>query len=94
VTRKKKTEIQYSRKEIVQNLEHTILSITFEKVDGTIRTMNATLLPEWIPKLSKTFLPEGENHDVICCFDIDNLGWRSFRVNNVISVQLHDPNDL
>ncbi len=86
-------EVRLTRKELLENLQHAVCSITFEKVDGTIRKMHGTLLPEWIPDY-KEGDPEKVNYDVIRLYDIDKQGWRSFRVNNVIAIHPHDPDNL
>ena len=66
-----------------QLLRDNIMSITFCKVGGTDRTMKctlkSTLLPESTSERKKTF-PE----NVMPVWDVENNGWRSFRVDRVL----------
>ena len=64
--------------------------LTFEKVDGSTRTMRATLKPELLPpvipaKPGKTREP---NPDVFVVYSVDDKGWRSFRRELFISAEI------
>lgn len=79
-------------KEIVDTLKTGIFNVTFTKVDGTERVMRCTLAAENIPvddtpKSGKTKQP---NYSVVPVYDLDNSGWRSFRVNSVFSIEKAD----
>jgi hypothetical protein len=77
--------------------ENPHLVVDFAKVNGEIRTMPSTLNESLIPK--KT-VPEGapsksENKrlramDVMAVFATDIQEWRSFKVANVLRVQIRD----
>lgn len=61
------------------------LQVTFTKKDGTDRVMKCTTKPSSIPEDKQ---PIGENNikhneEVIRAYDIENNGWRSFRVESV-----------
>lgn len=61
--------------------------ITFVKKDGTDRTMICTTKPDSIPE-GKQPIGESkvkENTDIVRVYDLENEGWRSFRVDSVKS---------
>ena len=79
--------------------EHANVEVTFKKVDGEIRTMpctlNEALIPQPVhitntdnpidfpkPKKEKKFNPA-----VFSVFCTDKQEWRSFRIENLISVK-------
>ena len=81
---------KYELKEVLQN---SVVTVIFTKVDGTERTMNCTLLPEYIPQvvaekqqLLTESLPKVENHNTIAVWDVENNGWRSFRLDSIKTV--------
>lgn len=73
-----------------QTLENNVATVTFEKVDGTIREMRCTLMADMLPKqllreegdASKRTTPD----TVLAVWDLDTGGWRSFRVESVRNV--------
>jgi hypothetical protein len=63
------------------------LEVTFVKRDGTERTMLCTTDSSSIPEERR---PIGEskvkeNTDILRVYDLENDGWRSFRVDSVMS---------
>jgi hypothetical protein len=71
-------------------LKSNVISITFEKVDGSIRVMRATLDPAIVPPSppksgGKTREP---NLEVIPVWSIEDQGWRSFRKDLFISAEI------
>jgi len=73
--------------------------IEFEKLDGTIRQLQATtnfdLIPEdFVPKNNdgKVDTLDKEDVDLIKCFDQEANGWRSFRPSRVIKVETQGDN--
>lgn len=82
---------KYELKEVIQN---NVVTVTFEKVDGTERTMKCTLIPEYLPNKvddNKQLLTESvrkENPSNLSVWDIESNSWRSFRYDSVKSVQL------
>ena len=71
-------------------LEQGECSVSFMKVSGEERTMRCTLNKDMIPNASKTDpLSQTKirelSEKVIPCWDLQAKGWRSFRVDNVIS---------
>ena len=61
--------------------------ITFVKKDGTDRTMICTTKSSSIPedKQPVTESAVKENTDILRVYDLENEGWRSFRVDSVKS---------
>ena len=80
---------KYELKEI---LDHNVVTVVFEKVDGTTREMKCTLLTEYVPVSTVQLLQEGvptakpprhEPDGSIAVWDIEANGWRSFRVDSI-----------
>jgi hypothetical protein len=64
------------------------MKVTFNKTDGTERTMNCTLNQELTKDYTKkTDRVRKINEGVCPVFDIDIQEWRSFRYDSVIRVQ-------
>jgi hypothetical protein len=77
-----------SESKILELLQQHDCEVTFRKVDGDLRVMPCTLRPEALPKKpvtegtrTKTPVP-----GVLSVWCLDRREWRSFRINNVISV--------
>lgn len=66
-------------------LREQILVIDFVKKNGDIRTLVCTTKEDIIPP---TFGASVPNDEVITAWDIVNEGWRSFRVDSIISVEM------
>lgn len=66
-----------------------IMRVTFIKKDGTERVMKCTRNLGMIPE---SFHPKGtdkkQSEDVFPVFDLDAQGWRSFRIDSVISIEV------
>lgn len=61
--------------------------MTFTKSDGTEREMKCTLKEEFIQQYEKkTERVRKENEDVLSVWDLDNNGWRSFRVDSIKNI--------
>ena len=76
---------KYALKEDLKNGIHTVV---FEKTDGTIREMRCTLQPDMLPQFLSEVAPvaKTENPATLSVWDVDNQGWRSFRVDSVQTV--------
>lgn len=75
--------------ELKETLENGVVTVVFEKVDGTLREMKCTLLTEYLPKTEgPTLLTERKEPDnVLSVWDVENNGWRSFRVDNIKEIR-------
>ena len=77
------------RQKLTQLLSKGTHSVTFTKVDGTERTMPCTLDPDILPPVEITEekkVPRKLNPDTMRVYVTDINEWRSFRIENVISV--------
>jgi hypothetical protein len=79
-----KETTQVLRKNLISMLKTSKMTVTFIKTDGTERVMNCTLAEEYIqPYEKKTERVRKESDETISVWDLDNDGWRSFRVDAV-----------
>jgi hypothetical protein len=66
-----------------------ILRVTFIKKDGTERVMKCTRSLGMIPT---EFHPKGgerkQSEDIFPVFDLSIQGWRSFRLDSIISIEV------
>jgi hypothetical protein len=73
-----------TREQVKEMLRSGEVTIEFEKADGSMRNMRATLscsiIPEVPPATNRTRKP---NDDVLAVYDVQVGGWRSFRWNNL-----------
>ena len=76
------------REQLKTNLKEWIATVAFEKKDGTLRELRCTLNSKYLPE--QEVLEEGEvkktravNDKVLSVWDLDNEGWRSFRLDSV-----------
>lgn len=92
-----KENIDQRREMLREHLSTGIAEVTFTKVDGTVRTMPCTLDASIIPAapvhVTNTDNPvdfpktKKVNPLVMSVFCTDKAEWRSFRLENVISVK-------
>ncbi len=80
--------IQSEFNDLVETLQNNVCVIQFEKVDGTIRRMECTLVKEMLPEDHNThkgaLLTEGDGHQQrISVYDLEIGEWRSFRVDSL-----------
>lgn len=84
--------MQFNRDDILRDLRKRVIEVHFTKVNGENRILHCSLMPELLPETyineaneEKTF--HTENPNVIAAWDLQNRGWRSFRVDSVQYVQ-------
>ena len=77
-------------KDTLKNLAKTdILRVTFTKVSGEERVMKCTLREDYLPAQEDLERhTTKENPKVLAVWDIDNKGWRSFRLDSVTKVEV------
>lgn len=82
------------RKEIrikmIKELQSGTRVVTFTKVNGEQREMTCTLDPNIIPdpiEIKADKSPKTVNEEVLPVWDTTAQGWRSFRIDSVISFQ-------
>lgn len=73
-----------TRDEMITSLKNNDVVVVFEKVDGTMRKMVATLNEDRIPKEKEEKETTRKlSESVVRVFDLDKKEWRSFRVDSV-----------
>jgi WYL_2, Sm-like SH3 beta-barrel fold len=81
---------KYTYVEIKDTLhKNKLVLITFTKIDGTARALRGTVDACFIPE---DHWPKGEkklnlSEDAVRVYDVENEGWRSFRVDSVTSIE-------
>ena len=80
-----------TREELIEQLEKNILTVRFTKLDGDERVMTCTLLEEFKPPAKKDdAISQKKVRDVsdkvIVAYDVNAMGWRSFRYERVLEV--------
>lgn len=70
--------------DVIQRLHEKVSDIVFEKADGTLRKMRATLREELLPQAQKEDLLSQKkvrtiSPDVCVIWDYESKDWRSFR---------------
>ena len=72
-----------------KELKEGVVTVVFEKQDGTERVMNCTLSEDYVPLLDTNGVASkrASNPDVLAVWDIESEGWRSFRFDSVKSIR-------
>jgi BioD-like phosphotransacetylase family protein len=79
-----------SKEELKDSLSNNLAKVIFKKMDGTMREMNCTLMESYIPQKTTPVVPHVprvSNDEVLAVWDIDNSGWRSFRLDSVVEIK-------
>jgi len=74
---------------LIEQLQNSMVEITFDKVDGTRRIMQCTLDQDYI-KVHSEIKEQTENtrkpkEGVLVVFDTEKNEWRSMRVESIVS---------
>jgi hypothetical protein len=77
----------WTKNELSEMLRNRRLEVSFIKKDGSLRVMNCTLLEKYLPTNDKETTKK-ENDSVLSVWDIDNNGWRSFRLDSITEVRI------
>lgn len=79
-----------TKNELIEMMKTSVVEVVFEKVDGTLRTMEATLsdaiIPEQPAPSSEVNRNRKPNETVQVVWDAAAQGWRTFRWTSVKSV--------
>jgi len=67
---------------LVKSLQKNIMNVVFTKVNGEERKMTCTLSEHILPETTGESKRK-ENLEVLSVWDIDNDGWRSFRLDSI-----------
>lgn len=68
---------------LVEGLKRNVMRVTFTKVNGDERVMRCTLHDSVLPEQPISEIKKKENLDVLSVWDLDNSGWRSFRLDSI-----------
>ena len=81
--------MQVDRPSLVADLKGGVAEVIFIKNDGERRILKCTLQTGYLPEEYKNTLHENSdgNQDVLAVWDVENNGWRSFRLDRVLSIQ-------
>jgi WYL_2, Sm-like SH3 beta-barrel fold len=79
---------------LLEALTNHECTVTFTKVNGETRVMPCTLKEDVISKppvniASKSVVKRHEHQNVVSVWCLDKKEWRSFRVENVLDVQIN-----
>jgi hypothetical protein len=80
----------WTKESVVETLRKGIVDIQFVKKDGSLREMRCTLNDKYLPE-AKSESKKVDNPDVLAVWDLDNNGWRSFIIKQLVWVG--EPND-
>jgi hypothetical protein len=90
------TTVDFQRWFLEGILKSNICKIRFTRVSGGISTMRCTLKPEYIPeytgdaeKLAVANRMRQVNH-ILAVWNIDKNGWRCFKIENLIDMEIVD----
>ena len=73
---------------LIEALTKHECTVTFIKVNGETRVMPCTLREDVVPKL-ETKGTKKPNESVVSVWCLDKREWRSFRVDNVVDLQIN-----
>ena len=73
---------------LLDALKNHECTITFTKVNGETRVMPCTLKENLVPKLEHKGTKKS-NEAVVSVWCLDKREWRSFRVDNVVDLQIN-----
>jgi hypothetical protein len=73
---------------LIEALKNHECTVTFTKVNGEIRVMPCTLKEDIIPKI-ETKGTKKPNEAVVSVWCTDKKEWRSFRLENVVDLQIN-----
>jgi hypothetical protein len=82
--------MMYDRDTLLNELRSNVVEVLFTKVNGEQRNMICTLKPNYLPR---DYIKEEDesfhqkNSDTIIVWDVQNNGWRSFKINSVTYAQ-------
>ncbi len=85
--------LQIDREELKSRLQSKRVKIIFKKADLSMRTLYGTLrqedLPDYVKNNPKPQFQEPKkiNEQLMAVWDLQNRGWRSFRIDSLESIQ-------
>jgi len=86
--------INYNRDTLLAELRENVVEVAFDKINNQPRIMRCTLMKDFLGEQYKEDADEkyhAKNLDFLAVWDLDNKGWRAFRIDSVRMVQALDP---
>lgn len=71
---------------VIMQMKSGVVNFKFEKADGELREMNATLADSQIDarfQKNTNPNPSTNSEELVVCWDIDKNGWRSFNLSTL-----------
>ena len=78
-----------NKQEVITLLKEGTVVLEFEKADGSMRKMTATLKEEWLPEVKQNSNSKPKNSDVLAVYEITS-GWKSFRWDRLHRVETEE----
>lgn len=79
----------YTKEQIRETARAGVISVKFTKKDGSLRNMRCSLQEKYLPPLmNDAETTTKDNPDVLAVWDIEAKGWRSFRIDSVMSMTI------
>lgn len=88
--------INFQRDAVLADLKQHTVEVKFKKVNGEDRVMRCTLMKEHLPVNEEQFQTLEEEHkkpenlNTVVVWDLQNNGWRSFRVDSISYMHIVD----
>ena len=86
-----KKYLTLTKEDYTEALENNICTIVFEKLNGELREMQATLIPDLLPTTEKELTEEKldrprrkQSTASLAVYDLVSGVWRSFRLGSVL----------
>lgn len=81
-----------TKEDLIKILKEKVVTVKFKKKDDTIRKMICTLSEDYLPDIKENIedsekKKKKENPNTIPVWDLEKLGWRSFRVDSVVEYE-------
>lgn len=81
-----------TKEEFINLLKEKVVTVKFKKKDDSIRKMICTLSKDYLPELDETIESQDkqtkkDNPNTIPVWDLEKLGWRSFRLDSVVEYE-------
>lgn len=81
-------EYKMNLKELITELRTGVVSVVFEKVDGSLREMTCTLSEDVVPPTTTSNKNRKTSTKVLAVWDTERSGWRSFRLDKIKTIQV------
>jgi hypothetical protein len=85
----------FQKEEVYEDLRNGIFNIRFQKSDGSIRTLKASLqkgvVPDSVEQIANKQMQldtGGNDRNIIRVWSLDDMGWRSIRVTHIDKMEV------